>query len=89
MRFCYVVGVPALSRDFDLSRVPHVWPQKLHKKELFQCDAVIALPSWTHSKHLIEQVHLAIDYGKQIFYLKTVADVTKVGEWAVGDEGIV
>lgn len=90
MRFVYVIGVKTLTEKgcLDaLAEVPHVWPAKLNKHELLQSDAVVALPSWAHSDHLIKQRDLALDFGKKINYVKTVDDIRRVANWARGNSG--
>ena len=66
----------------SLARIPHYFASKLNRKEMFQADAVVALPSWTHSDHQVRQHELALDFGKRVFYVKTLDDIKGVETWA-------
>jgi hypothetical protein len=65
-----------------LTRIGHAWPARLNRRELLAADAVVALPSWTHSDHLIRQRDMALDFGKRVFYVKTLDDMKGVETWA-------
>ena len=90
MRHVYIIGVKTLTEApllEALARVPSDWPARVNKHLLLQADAVVALPSWTHSDHLTKQVDLALDFGKKVHYPKTVDDIRGLADWARGASG--